>query len=240
MKKLIIIIILLPVICLAQSYKDYLRKGNKLYEQKKYNDAEINYLKSLDKNKNSDKSVFNIGDALYKQEQYSKAAEKFNDLTNRKIDKDTRAMAYHNLGNSLLKDKKYEESIEAYKNSLRNSPEDMETKYNLEYARRMLMQQQQQQKQNQQQQNQNQNQQQQKQQQQQNQDNKENKDKNKQDQQQQQEQNNKQQQQKQQQPKISKQDAQRMLQALANEEKNLQKKLNKQAGSGRVKTTKPW
>lgn len=101
MKKLIVIILLMPLICTAQSYKEYLRKGNKLYEQKKYSDAEINYLKSLDKKKNSDKSVFNIGDALYKQEKYDKAAEKFNDLTNSKIDKDTRAMAYHNLGNSL-------------------------------------------------------------------------------------------------------------------------------------------
>src|SRR3989339_730284 len=172
MKKLIIVFLLLPLICTAQSYKDYLRKGNKLYEQKKYNDAEINYLKSLDKKKNSDKSVFNIGDALYKQEQYDKAAEKFNDLTNRNLDKETRAMAYHNLGNSLLKDKKKQDQ-----------------------------QQQQQQEQN---------------------------DKNQQNQQ------------KQQQPKISKQDAQRMLQALANEEKNLQKKLNKQVGTGRVKTTKPW
>jgi len=227
MKKLIIVFLLLPLICTAQSYKDYLRKGNKLYEQKKYNDAEINYLKSLDKKKNSDKSVFNIGDALYKQEQYDKAAEKFNDLTNRNLDKETRAMAYHNLGNSLLKDKKYAESIEAYKNSLRNTPEDLETKYNLEYARRMLIQQQQQQQQNQQNQNQNQDKKQQ-QKQQQNQDNKDNKDKNKQDQQQQQQQEqndkNQQNQQKQQQPKISKQDAQRMLQALANEEKNLQKK----------------
>jgi Ca-activated chloride channel family protein len=236
MKKilLLLIIIALPLSLYSQSYKDYLRNGNKLYKDKKYNDAEINYLKSLQQNKNSDKAVFNIGDALYKQGQYDKAAEKFNDLTMRKIDKNILASTYHNLGNTLLQDKKYAECIDAYKQSLRNNPGDYDTKYNLDYARRMLIQQQQQQ--NQQQQNkQNQNQQNKQQQKQdQNKDNKDNKDKQNQQQQQQGDKN------KQQQQKISKEDAQRMLQAMTNEEKNTQKKLKKQERGIRVKSTKPW
>ncbi len=235
MKKilLILLIISLPLSLYSQSYRDYLRKGNKLYKDNKYNDAEINYLKSLQKNKGSDKAVFNIGDALYKQGKYDKAAEKFNDLTTRKMDKKTLASTYHNLGNALLQDKKYAESIEAYEKSLRNNPNDYDTKYNLDYARRMLIQQQQQKQQNQQN-KQNKNQQQQQQQ-------KQNKDnKNKQQQQQQQQQQKQGDKNQQQQPKISKEDAQRMLQAMTNEEKNTQKKLKKQAQGIKVKSTKPW
>ena len=45
-----------------------------------------------------------------------------------------KARSFHNLGNSLLKAEKYEESIEAYKQALRHDPQDADTKYNLSYA----------------------------------------------------------------------------------------------------------
>ncbi|HPI20969.1 MAG TPA: tetratricopeptide repeat protein, partial [Candidatus Kapabacteria bacterium] len=200
---IIFIVLIIPSLAFSQNKKTHIREGNKLYKENKFNDAEIEYRKSLELEKQNNKAIFNLGDALYKQEQYDSAAAKFAAIANQNLDRETTAKAYHNLGNALLKNKKYQESIDAYKKSLRLSPKDMDTKYNLEYAKRMMIAQQQQQQQKNQ-----------------NKDNKDEQDKNKQDQQQQQQDNkdnqdkNKQDQQQQQQDKISKEDAKRILQAL--------------------------
>ncbi|MDR2979104.1 MAG: VWA domain-containing protein [Bacteroidales bacterium] len=121
-----------------------------------YKKAEIQYRKSMETTKNWDKANYNLGTSLYRQEQYSSAADAFKQVAERKdADDKLRAKAYHNMGNSYLKEEKYQESIDSYKNSLKLNPSDMDTKYNLEYAKKKLIQQQQQQQQNQDQQNQN-------------------------------------------------------------------------------------
>ena len=142
---LLIVFFLIPLLSFSQIKKTHIREGNKLYKEKKYNDAEVEYIKSLAFEKKNHKAIFNLADALYKQEQYDSAAAKFSAIANQNIDQETTAKSYHNLGNSLLKNKNYKESIDAYKQSLRINPKDMDTKYNLEYARKMLIAQQQQQ-----------------------------------------------------------------------------------------------
>jgi len=139
-------------------------------------------------------------------------------------DKNKKSASFYNLGNSLLQEKKIEESIEAYKNSLKLNPGSKEAKYNLAYAQDLL----QQQNQEQQQQNQDQN--------------KEDNKKNQQNQDQQKDQDNKDPQNKQQEQQgISKDDAQRLLNALANDEKNVQEKVKlAKAAKTKVKTVKNW
>ena len=144
---------------------------------------------------------------------------------------------------SYLQDKKYEESINAFKQSLKLNPKDNDTRYNLAYAQSMLRQQQQQSKndknqdkKDKQQQDQQQNGQQQK-----------DKDKQQQDQnkdsaQQQKEEKGKEDKGKQQKgskQEISKEDAEKILQALNNDEKNLQKKMIKKEGN-RIPIDKNW
>jgi tetratricopeptide (TPR) repeat protein len=229
----------------SQAERKYIRKGNQAYQEKNFTQSEVNYRKALEKDAGSFEATFNVGDALYKQEKYKEAAEKFSSLTNQDVSDEKLARAYHNMGNALLKTNKLKKSINAYKHALRLNPGDMETKHNLTYALRKLKQQQQKKKQ-QQQQNQQQKQQQDQQ--------KKNEKKQQQDQQDQQGQQQQRQQQqkkqdrkKQQQPqsgekqRISKEDAKRLLQALENDEKQLQKKLKKKkAKSVKVKTTKNW
>ncbi|MDD4581751.1 MAG: VWA domain-containing protein [Bacteroidales bacterium] len=120
--------------------------------QKMYENASTLYLKSNESNKDYYKSLFNLGASLYKQGKYKDAAENFDKVAQMNaISKKEKAKAYHNLGNSLLQQQKYKESIDAYKNALKANPADMDTKYNLEYAKRkMAAQMQQQQSQNQQ------------------------------------------------------------------------------------------
>ncbi len=255
----------------SQNENSLIREGNKLFEEKKYPEAEIEYRKSLEVAPKSFKGNFNLADALYEQKNYEEASKLFNDIASKNLSKKVKADAYHNLGNSLLDQQKIEESIEAYKNALRNNPKDKETKYNLEYAKQLLKKQQQQQDQNkdnkdqqdkdkqdenkdkqdqnkdekeQNQDKQDQN----KDQQEKNEDKQdENKDKQEQNQDQQKQEQDKQdkQDQQKQQPKpkeISKKDAERMLQALKNGEKETLEKLKKAkaAKAQRVKIEKDW
>jgi Ca-activated chloride channel family protein len=238
--------------CPAQTERSLVRDGNRSYSDTKYADAEVNYRKALEKNKESQTGVFNLGDALYKQGRYAEAAQQYAMTASRTHDKDVKAKAYHNLGNTFMKVQDYEKSIEAYKEALKTNPEDPDTKYNYEYARAMLQQQQQQQKQQQKndKQDKNKDNNKQKQSDQQNKD-QQNKDQQNKDQQNKQDQAQNQQQkdqQKAQQDKtqtaakkqqISKEDAERILQALNNEEKDVQKKLHKKVPV-RVKIDKDW
>ncbi|MDR3695983.1 tetratricopeptide repeat protein [Mucilaginibacter sp.] len=236
----VVILFLLSATQLFGQDKSLIHKGNELYKQQKYKEAEDNYRKSVEKKSQDITGNFNLGDALYKQKKFADAGEQFNKLSsspnNNKV---LTAQAYHNLGNSYLENKKLEESIEAYKKALLNNPKDDETRYNLAYAQEKLKQQQQQNKQNQNNKNQdNKNQQ--------NKDNKnqdknkDNKDQNKQNQDKQ-NQDQKDQQNAQQKDKLSKEDAERMLEALNNDEKQTQDKLkNKKLKGSKLNITKDW
>ncbi len=215
----------------AQKERKYIRQGNKEFENANFENSEVSYRKAVDlEEKKTHKPAFNVGDALYMQEKYEDAIEQFNSLADVEVSKEEKAKVYHNLGNSLLQSNKLQESIEAYKNALRNNPNDMETKYNLAYAQKKL-EEQQQQDQNQDQNKDNQDQ---------NQDQKnQDENKNNQDQKEDKQEQNKDKQQ--QQPQISKEDAERILQALANDEKDTQKKVKEQqAAAAKVKVEKEW
>jgi len=234
-------VIMSETICAQEEHK-LLREGNKNYEKGKYSDAELNYQKMLQKKADSYKGNFNLGDAYYKQGKFQDAANQFEMLTAKKTSKDTLAKAYHNLGNSHLKnylsqpkmiandslnqekEKILTNAVEAYKKALKNNSKDEDTRYNLAYANRLLKQQQQQNKQNKKDKDK---------------DKKDKKDKDKKDQDKKdQKQDNKQDQQ---QPQLSKEDAKRLLDASNNEEKNTQDKLKKEKAMGKKgQVDKDW
>ena len=236
MKEIIVFILLILLIpsvqSFAQSTRGLVNKGVDNYNDKKFSDAEVNFKKGSEKTPDNFEAKFNLGDAYYKQQRYDEAIKSFQSaLANAKTDEE-KAKIYHNVGNSLLKSQKIKESIGAYKESLKLNPNDQETKYNLSYALNMLKNQNQNQKQNQKNdKNKDQN----KDQQQQNQDQKQKQDQKKQDQQKQ----DQQQPQNQKEQKISKAEAERILDALKNNEKDLQKQLRKVRGQ-KVKTEKDW
>ncbi len=216
----------------AQQDKIFIRDGNKAYENKKFNEAEKNYSKALNKNSNSYKGAFNLGDAYYKQNKFEEAAEQFQAATHHSISKDSLAKAYHNLGNSLLKSKKYEDALNAYKNALKNNPNDEDTRYNYSFAQQMLKQQQQQQKKDKDKKDKNDDKKKDKKEQ-------DKKDENKKDEQKQDKE--KQDKEKKEQQKISKEDAKRLLDALQNDEKNLQDKMKKAKVKGeKLQIEKDW
>jgi len=203
----------------SQLEKKDIRLGNRLYEKDKYLDSEVKYRKALEKNPNSVDAMFNLGDALYKQGKHEEAAKVFNEaipLVKPKEQREQLANTLYNLGNSMLKANKLDESISAYKNSLRANPNDQDAKYNLAYALHMKKKDDQKKKDD------------------------KNKDKNKQDKEQKKDKNDQEKQQPPQ-PKISKDDAERILNALQNNERNVQEKAKEQKGQPvKVNVQKNW
>jgi Ca-activated chloride channel family protein len=232
---MIILIIFYSQALNAQGDKKYIRQGNREYGNNKFSDSEILYRKATDKNKNAPDAVFNIGDALYKQNKFEDAGKQFMENVKMNDDKTKKSAAMFNLGNSLLKANKVQESIDAYKGSLKLVPDNQQAKYNLAHAQDLLRKQQEQQQQQQQNKD--------KQDKNKDQNKKDQKDKNDQNKEQQKndKQNQDKQQQKDQQQEMSKDDAQRLLNALANEEKNVQEKVKlAKAAKERVRTVKNW
>lgn len=194
--------------------RDLIRKGNRMYNDSVYEQAEINYRKAMEVNPKSTVAMYNLANTLMQQNKLEEAMEQFAGAARVEKEKPNLAQIYHNMGVIFQSQKDYAKAIEAYKQSLRNNPKDDETRYNLALAQKMLKDQQQNQ-QNQDQQNQQ-------------------KQEEKQDQQQnqQQNQNNDQQQQPPQQQKqdnqMSKENAEQLLNSVMQDEKDVQDKVKKQ------------
>ena len=205
--------------------RDYIRSGNKLYNDSLFIKAEVDYRKALDINPKSTDAMFNLANALLMQQKAKEAMEQYQSVSKIEKDKEKLAQIYHNMGVILQSSKQLPQCIEAYKESLRNNPKDDETRYNLALAQKLLK--------DQEQQNQNQDQQEQQQQEQQQDQQEQNKD--------QQEQNqNQQQQQQQNQNEMSKENAQQLLNAVMQDEKNVQDKVKKQIQIQGKKLEKDW
>ena len=210
--------------------RDYLRSGNKLYNDSLFIKAEVDYRKALEINPKSTDAMFNLANALLMQQKAKEAMEQYESVSKIEKDKQKLAQIYHNMGVILQSSKQLPQCIEAYKESLRNNPKDDETRYNLALAQKLLKDQQNQDQQNQDQQ-----------QQQQEKKEEENQDQNK-DQQEQDKKDQQQNQQQQQQNKneMSKENAQQLLNAVMQDEKNVQDKVKKQIQIQGKKLDKDW
>ena len=125
-------------IALQRKARKLLRQGNELYNKKQYTDASVAYQKSLGQNTKYDKAAYNLGNALYQNKNYKEAVPQYELTAQTAKDKFTKAEAYHNIGNAMMEQKQYQPAVDAFKNSLRNNPNDDETRYNLAVAQKLL------------------------------------------------------------------------------------------------------
>jgi len=226
-KVLFILSILMSINSIAQNKKSFLRNGNELYADSSYNEAEIQYRKSLLEDQDYFNASFNLADAIYKQERYEESSALFDALKDDAPTETDLAKVYHNIGNSLVKEQKLDEAISAYKSALRINPNDKDTRHNLA----LTTQQQEQENKN---------------------ENKENKDEQKEDKEEdnkekENKENKKQQEEKQEnnpeekKEEMSKETAEKMLKAIQQQEKELHEELQKKKVKGkRVKVLKDW
>lgn len=222
----LIIIITGSIWAQQRSDRSFVRHGNRLFQDSLFIKAEENYLKAVDINPELYEGVYNLGNAYTAQQKPNEAVEQYrraaNTLESRKrtlmedptsdpkelnICKDALAKTYHNTGVVYHMSEQYDKAVESYKQALRNNPDDDETRYNMILAQRMLKQQQQEQQQQKQEQEQQQ----------------------QQEQQQNEEQQEEQQQQQQEQPEeMSQENAEQILDAAMQDEKDVQDRVMEQ------------
>ncbi len=215
---------------MANSVRAKVKDGNKLYYQKKYDQALTKYQDALLSEPKNERIEFNVANSLYMKKKYEDALKSYQKVIGSK-DIALEQQAYFNIGNTFYRMGKLPESILAYQQALKLNPDDMDAKYNLEYVRKKLKQQMEKQQQQQQQQGQRTDQ----------------KDKQQEDKSQaqsneekeQQKEEQKQAQTQTQQKELSKEEAERILNALKYDEKDIQKK-RKMIPGGEYKVEKDW
>jgi len=203
-----VLLLLMTLTAAAQTDRQYIRQGNKQYRHGDFANAEVSYRKALEKNKRNSQAMYNLGNALMAQNQDSAAIMQFNEAAKAEQNTLRKSKAFHNVGFICQRHQMYGEAIEAYKQSLRLNPKDDETRYNLALCKHLQKKQPPQQQQQQQ--------------------NKDNEDKNGKDKKDQQQQQDKEQEKKeQQQPKMSRDNAEQLLNAAMQNEKATQERLKK-------------
>ncbi len=223
-----------PAVESNRKERNAIRKGNKLYNEKRYAEAETEYKRALQYNPHSDVANYNLASSYIRQggsadskdqnSPMTKASQLLQNLVKTSSDKNLVSRAYYNMGNMAFNQQNYAESIEMYKNALRRNPDDDQARENLRLAQKKKQEQDQQNKdqnkdknkdKDKQNKDQNQN----------NDQNKDKKDKDKQDQQNQQNKPNQNQPQKQQNG-MSENNAEQILKAMQDAEKGTQQKVN--------------
>jgi Ca-activated chloride channel family protein len=113
-----------------------IRNGNSSYQNNNFDKAELNYRKALVIDPKSKSANYNLGNTLYSQQKFQESQEYYEKSIDKNDDKLSRARAYHNIGNTCFKSNQLEQAILAYENALKINPSDMETKYNLAMAKK--------------------------------------------------------------------------------------------------------
>jgi tetratricopeptide (TPR) repeat protein len=139
MKNLIIYSFLLLSFAVFAQEKDMnLPKANDEFAGKKYAAAEAEYRISQSNNPKKAIASYNLGNSIYKQKHGSEALLSYEKAIKIATARPEKQKAFHNSGNIYMAEKNYSAAVEAYKNALRNNPSDEETRYNLALAKKML------------------------------------------------------------------------------------------------------
>ena len=100
--------------------------------------GEAAYREAIALNPKNDTGKYNLGNAYYNKEMNEVAMSRFKQAADVADTKSDKHSAFHNLGNTFMNEKKYQEAVESYKNALRNNPKDEETRYNYALAKELL------------------------------------------------------------------------------------------------------
>lgn len=217
----VLLLLFAATVAVAQTDRQYVTSGNKLFRNGQFDQAEVAYRKAIEKNPRNPQAHYNLGNALMAQKKDSAAVQSLQKSTELETSKIRKAMAFHNMGVVCQQHKMYGEAIEAYKSALRLNPKDDATRYNLELCKRQQKNQQNQKNQNQQ--------------------DKDKKDKNGKDKKNDKQKNDKQDQNKKKENKMSKENAEQMLNAAMQQEKSTQQRIKKAMQRPRsAKLDKEW
>jgi outer membrane protein assembly factor BamD (BamD/ComL family) len=117
---------------------NYIYEGNKNTQTEAFIEAEKSYRKALSLSPEKPEALYNLGNAHFLDKQYDEASQRFFQTQKFATTKETKHLAFHNMGNVYMQKKEYKKAVEAYKNGLRNNPADEETRYNYALAKKLL------------------------------------------------------------------------------------------------------
>jgi len=118
--------------------KGFLSKANYEMENDNFSLAEAAYREAIAINPEEDTGKYNLGIAYYDKEMNDVAMSRFKQAAAVADTKSDKHKVFHNLGNTFMNEKLYKEAVESYKNALRNNPKDEETRYNYALAKELL------------------------------------------------------------------------------------------------------
>lgn len=129
--------------------ENLINKGLQAYDRADYDKAELNFRKALSKDPVNAVASYNLGLTETEMDKNLEGAHFFEKAAKHADDPMLKSKAYFNEGNVWYNKKKYDKAVEAYKNALRQNPDDEEARYNLALAQQKLKQQQKNNKKNQ-------------------------------------------------------------------------------------------
>ena len=115
---------------MAQTDRDFIRRGNRLMRDSVYDKAQVEYQKAIEKDNTNPISHYNLGNALLYQNKAEDAMKEYETAARLEKDKTRLAQIYHNMGVILQAAKQFDKAVACYRNSLRNDPTNNETRYN--------------------------------------------------------------------------------------------------------------
>tara|TARA_B100000575_G_scaffold294517_1_gene311011 strand:+ start:19617 stop:20369 length:753 start_codon:yes stop_codon:yes gene_type:complete len=137
-KLTIILLFFLTNIFCQNNTDNNLFEANSLYNEEKYIESELNYRKSISKDDDKTLGMHNLGNNHYQMGDFDEASQRFFQSQKSSNSKKNKHSSLHNMGNSFMKKKDYAKALEAYKNALKNNSFDDETRYNYALAKKLL------------------------------------------------------------------------------------------------------
>ncbi|MGA8853215.1 MAG: tetratricopeptide repeat protein [Christiangramia sp.] len=116
----------------------YIAEAQEALSENDFASAEASYRKAISKDPSNLNAKYNMGNLYYAKEKTINAEQRLKEAAEIAATKDEKHRIYHNLGNSYMQKKNYQEAVNAFKDALRNDPTDEETRYNLALAKKML------------------------------------------------------------------------------------------------------
>ena len=121
----------------AQTDRNLIRQGNRAFRGQKWAASETQYRKAISKNGKNPQAIYNLGCALLMQQKDSAAMVQFEHAAKLEPNKLRRAKSYHNMGVVMQQHREYAQAIGCYENALRCNPSDNETRYNLVLCKKL-------------------------------------------------------------------------------------------------------
>lgn len=124
--------------CLAQNDRSLIRQGNRAARSNALTEAETAYRKAISANRENSQAIYNLAIVQLAQSKTKEAMKSFQQAAELEKVPRRKAKSFHNIGTIYQNQRQYQPAIEAYKEALRLDPENFKTRYNLALCKKLL------------------------------------------------------------------------------------------------------